>query len=41
MLRDVQQYAWKMEVCVVGALFEEICVNQFTYMEDAYIKFSQ
>jgi len=27
LLRDVQQYAWKMEVCVVGTLFEESCVK--------------
>jgi len=30
----------EMEVCVVGT-FEESCVNQFTYVEDAYIKFLQ
>jgi len=40
LLRDVQQYAWKMEVCVVGT-FEESCVNQFSYMENVNIKFLQ
>jgi len=40
LLRDVQQYAWKMEVCVVGT-FEESCVNQFSYLEDTYVKFLQ